>query len=232
MYFRPQDALRKWRLGKVESFYNLRLHQFNDALQICIWKCFQVGDNLFPYFSKKIPSWLSSSLNPLKSFRLDFIIVSKDLRKERGSDPELLFTSFRLDLSNFFLNFFYRTLRSYTLSPLISFRLDDPWQSVLPPPSPLEMRSPEEMIRIKNMNQMTFAKIKKMIYLAFQWIPEIIAHTLRLNLFRARSCNIGNDRFRKLVRRRKTADLPCADRRELFPRLRPFDISILLCNNY
>ena len=112
---------------------------------------------------------------------MDFI-VSKDLRKERGSDPELLFTSFRLDLSNFFLNFFYRTLRSYTLSPLISFRLDDPWQSVLPPPSPLEMRSPEEMIKIKNMNQMTFAKIKKMIYLAFQWIPEIIAHTLRLNL--------------------------------------------------
>ena len=114
-----------------------------------------------PIFPKRIPSWLSSSLNPLKSFRLDFIIVSKDLRKERGSDPELLFTSFRLDLSNFFLNFFYRTLRSYTLSPLISFRLDDPWQSVLPPPSPLEMRSPEEMIKIKNMNQMTFAKIKK-----------------------------------------------------------------------
>ena len=100
-------------------------------------------------FKKKIPPWLSSSLNPLKSFRLDFI-VSKDLRKEGGSDPELLFTSFRLDLSNFFSIFFlYRTLRSYTLSPLISFRLDDPWQSVLPPPSPLEMRSPEEMSKMK-----------------------------------------------------------------------------------
>ena len=72
-----------------------------------------VSENVFkseiifsPIFQKRIPSWLSSSLNPLKSFRLDFIIVSKDLRKERGSDPELLFTSFRLDLSNFFLNFF------------------------------------------------------------------------------------------------------------------------------
>ena len=68
-----------------------------------------VSENVFkseiifsPIFQKRIPSWLSSSLNPLKSFRLDFIIVSKDLRKERGSDPELLFTSFRLDLIHFF----------------------------------------------------------------------------------------------------------------------------------
>ena len=188
-----------------------------------------VSENVFkseiifsPIFQKRIPSWLSSSLNPLKSFRLDFIIVSKDLRKERGSDPELLFTSFRLDLSNFFLNFFYRTLRSYTLSPLISFRLDDPWQSVLPPPSPLEMRSPEEMIKIKYINQMTFAKIKKLIYLAFQWIPEIIAHTLRLNLFRARSCNIGNDRFLKTCSKKENSRSTMCRQKRTLSEIAPF----------
>ena len=73
-----------------------------------------------PIFQKRIPSWLSSSLNPLKSFRLDFI-VSKDLRKERRSDTELLFTSFRLGLFYFFLNFFSFHIKILYLEPSYKF---------------------------------------------------------------------------------------------------------------
>ena len=34
--------------------------------------------------------------------------------------------------------------RPLTFSPLMSFCLAGPWQSVLPPPSPLDIRSPEK----------------------------------------------------------------------------------------
>ena len=228
MYFRPQDALRKWRLGKVESFYNLRLHQFNDALQICIWKCSEI---IFcPIFQKRIPSWLSSSLNPLKSFRLDFIIVSKDLRKERGSDPELLFTSFRLDLSNFFLNFFPYIKILYLES---SYKFPPGRSLTVSPSTTLPTWDEKSWGNDKNKKYESddICKNQKIDLFSLSMNPWNYCTHFEIKSW-ARSCNVGNDRFRKLVRRRKTADLPCADRRELFPRLRPFDISILLCNNY
>ena len=189
-----------------------------------------VSENVFkseiifsPIFQKRIPSWLSSSLNPLKSFRLDFIIVSKDLRKERGSDPELLFTSFRLDLIHFFSLFSLSYIKILYLESSYKF---PPGRSLTVSPSTTlptwDEKSWGNDKNKKNVNQMTFAKIKKLIYLAFQWIPEIIAHTLRLNLFRARSCNIGNDRFLKTCSKKENSRSTMCRQKRTLSEIAPF----------
>ena len=188
-----------------------------------------VSENVFkseiifsPIFQKKIPSWLSSSLNPLKSFRLDFIIVSKDLRKERGSDPELLFTSFRLDLSNFFLNFFPYIKILYLES---SYKFPPGRSLTVSPSTTLPTWDEKSWGNDKNKKYESddiCKNPKKLIYLAFQWIPEIIAHTLRLNLFRARSCNIGNDRFLKTCSKKENSRSTMCRQKRTLSEIAPF----------